>query len=109
MRTGHKPPQTASQRCQIDPNPITCTANENPPQRRVFAVAGCPLNEIQAVMTAQLPVYVINLPESTARRESIEQQAERLGLDRKSTRLNSSHVAISYAVFCLKKKNEINI
>src|SRR5439155_7908535 len=25
------------------------------------------------------------------------------GLDRKSTRLNSSHVAISYAVFCLKK------
>src|SRR5699024_12548307 len=27
--------------------------------------------------------------------------------DRKSTRLNSSHVSISYAVFCLKKKNEI--
>src|SRR5207253_10397190 len=26
------------------------------------------------------------------------------GKDRKSTRLNSSHVAISYAVFCLKKK-----
>src|SRR5690625_5415827 len=26
--------------------------------------------------------------------------------DRKSTRLNSSHVAISYAVFCLKKKQE---
>src|SRR5690606_41485579 len=28
--------------------------------------------------------------------------------DRKSTRLNSSHVKISYAVFCLKKKNNIN-
>src|SRR5690625_2495106 len=27
--------------------------------------------------------------------------------DRKSTRLNSSHVAISYAVFCLKKKTQI--
>src|SRR6266540_4956322 len=26
------------------------------------------------------------------------------GLDRKSTRLNSSHITISYAVFCLKKK-----
>src|SRR5262245_65243342 len=26
-------------------------------------------------------------------------------LDRKSTRLNSSHLGISYAVFCLKKKN----
>src|SRR5690625_7566807 len=30
------------------------------------------------------------------------------GLDRKSTRLNSSHVAISYAVFCLKKKKQIH-
>src|SRR5207253_10776024 len=28
------------------------------------------------------------------------------GVDRKSTRLNSSHVAISYAVFCLKKKTQ---
>src|SRR5207302_11450834 len=28
--------------------------------------------------------------------------------DRKSTRLNSSHVKISYAVFCLKKKNNRN-
>src|SRR5256885_11805935 len=35
-------------------------------------------------------------------------QRERLGVlleDRKSTRLNSSHLVISYAVFCLKKKN----
>src|SRR5690625_6216164 len=29
--------------------------------------------------------------------------AEQVGLDRKSTRLNASHVAISYAVFCLQK------
>src|SRR5262245_64621396 len=29
-------------------------------------------------------------------------------LDRKSTRLNSSHLGISYAVFCLKKKNKNN-
>src|SRR5690242_20789807 len=28
--------------------------------------------------------------------------------DRKSTRLNSSHMSISYAVFCLKKKNKSN-
>src|SRR6266705_5359311 len=32
-----------------------------------------------------------------------------LGLDRKSTRLNSSHRTISYAVFCLKKKKKKNI
>src|SRR3712207_7334357 len=31
------------------------------------------------------------------------------GLDRKSTRLNSSHANISYAVFCLKKKKIIPI
>src|SRR3712207_6984144 len=30
-------------------------------------------------------------------------------LDRKSTRLNSSHANISYAVFCLKKKKKHNI
>src|SRR3989442_11100830 len=30
-----------------------------------------------------------------------------LGGDRKSSRLNSSHVRISYAVFCLKKKRDI--
>ena len=29
-------------------------------------------------------------------------------IDRKSTRLNSSHLVISYAVFCLKKKNRSN-
>src|SRR5690606_41814882 len=36
-----------------------------------------------------LPFFVLTWPEA----------------DRKSTRLNSSHVKISYAVFCLKKKN----
>src|SRR5207249_8697190 len=34
--------------------------------------------------------------------------ATEVATDRKSTRLNSSHVSISYAVFCLKKKNESN-
>src|SRR3712207_7742151 len=33
--------------------------------------------------------------------------SERFNLDRKSTRLNSSHANISYAVFCLKKKKKI--
>src|SRR6516162_8405103 len=31
-------------------------------------------------------------------------ESEAIGTDRKSTRLNSSHLVISYAVFCLKKK-----
>src|SRR5437588_913513 len=36
---------------------------------------------------------------------SYRQLAPYYDLDRKSTRLNSSHTVISYAVFCLKKKN----
>src|SRR5699024_11333647 len=47
--------------------------------------------------------------------ESVDEENARLRkenaqtsiLDRKSTRLNSSHVSISYAVFCLKKKKKI--
>src|SRR5947199_4614672 len=37
---------------------------------------------------------------------NIRQRLRWLG-DRKSTRLNSSHLGISYAVFCLKKKNTV--
>src|SRR3712207_7039295 len=52
-----------------------------------------------------------------AARESLRQQCDRVLLrrvlskideDRKSTRLNSSHANISYAVFCLKKKKTID-
>src|ERR1035441_10177158 len=46
-------------------------------------------------------------------REYLQHQRQRLkgkyvadDIDRKSTRLNSSHLGISYAVFCLKKKKE---
>src|SRR5690349_23824903 len=35
--------------------------------------------------------------------------ARELAIDRKSTRLNSSHVEISYAVFCLKKKKLVTL
>src|SRR5256885_9960024 len=42
------------------------------------------------------------------KRREVVVQHERLRrfLDRKSTRLNSSHLVISYAVFCLKKKKQ---
>src|SRR5256885_2709600 len=45
---------------------------------------------------------------SAARRAPRRVGANRraVALDRKSTRLNSSHLVISYAVFCLKKKKE---
>src|SRR5438132_2995847 len=38
--------------------------------------------------------------------QQVEIGSERLLEDRKSTRLNSSHTVISYAVFCLKKKKK---
>src|SRR5690625_6071614 len=47
-------------------------------------------------------------PDQTALR-SRRVHGSALGRDRKSTRLNSSHVAISYAVFCLKKKKKKRI
>src|SRR5690349_12974715 len=42
------------------------------------------------------------------RRRGLAALAAALGVERKSTRLNSSHVEISYAVFCLKKKKKQN-
>src|SRR3712207_7016569 len=46
-------------------------------------------------------------PSAAARRDPTPQDAIYNMLDRKSTRLNSSHANISYAVFCLKKKKNI--
>src|SRR3712207_8938078 len=52
----------------------------------------------------------IRLPDDLVARLEGKSSLGRLGLliDRKSTRLNSSHANISYAVFCLKKKNNDN-
>src|SRR5260221_3365043 len=41
--------------------------------------------------------------------EELPGAGEVLDLDRKSTRLNSSHTVISYAVFCLKKKHKVEV
>src|SRR5690242_21102748 len=39
----------------------------------------------------------------------VTQRTANWRLDRKSTRLNSSHMSISYAVFCLKKKKQYSV
>src|SRR5690349_23767541 len=58
-----------------------------------------------------VPVRSAARPRSRRRAEcetiSCERSMDCRGLDRKSTRLNSSHVEISYAVFCLKKKKYV--
>src|SRR5437870_6513741 len=48
-------------------------------------------------------LQAVGAPGAEVARPVVVRAGERGG-DRKSTRLNSSHVAISYAVFCLKKK-----
>src|SRR5436189_6381773 len=53
----------------------------------------------QRAISRQAYDYWLNLQKTT----------ESLGRDRKSTRLNSSHRCISYAVFCLKKKKKKKI
>src|SRR6266513_5057300 len=52
-----------------------------------------------------LPIWLSHL-EAAWEEPSLARFYRRLASDRKSTRLNSSHVSISYAVFCLKKKNQ---
>src|SRR5690349_23603171 len=54
------------------------------------------------VCSSDLPPDLRRVRDASCPHECVEQLVE-LG-DRKSTRLNSSHVEISYAVFCLKKK-----
>src|SRR5690348_17619441 len=59
-----------------------------------------PVAVLQANCEALLDGVVPHTPEQTA---SLHEEVLR---DRKSTRLNSSHPSISYAVFCLKKKTK---
>src|SRR5205809_3701772 len=49
-----------------------------------------------------------HLAEAAGAKRGARDADRAIGLDRKSTRLNSSHGYISYAVFCLKKKKKLN-
>src|SRR5690348_17535521 len=64
------------------------------PMRREFGLSDAQIGWIGTAFT--LLYAVIGLP--------LGRIADRGSRDRKSTRLNSSHPSISYAVFCLKKK-----
>src|SRR3712207_4825706 len=65
----------------------------------------------QRSMAAKVDCFICSRP--VARKDSEFVESDSYGkqsiLDRKSTRLNSSHANISYAVFCLKKKKYYNI
>src|SRR5438552_16058849 len=71
-----------------------------PPQTTLFPYHDAlPISQITGAATQRKTLALLALL-ATAGKEGEESQ----GLDRKSTRLNSSHQIISYAVFCLKKK-----
>src|SRR5690349_4026788 len=75
-------------------------------RRRIAAlerlIVPAPRNAVIARVGAEL-MQALELFEQRGL-EALRREWEQLDADRKSTRLNSSHVEISYAVFCLKKK-----
>src|SRR2546430_10467469 len=71
-----------------------------PPRSTLFPYTTLFRSKIQAQMIRSTTVQRIPLKRFTAPTPMIEVEIT----DRKSTRLNSSHSQISYAVFCLKKK-----
>src|SRR3712207_6973333 len=80
------------------------------PYTTLFRSVGTHLGHQPAVDLHQLAVARGLHQGPVERRVGVEEQvqvaARRGFLDRKSTRLNSSHANISYAVFCLKKKKK---
>src|SRR5207249_12177512 len=67
------------------------------------------IDSCSAIRRSSRAPFSASLTVSGHRNDFVSGRAEYLNrnaLDRKSTRLNSSHVSISYAVFCLKKKKK---
>src|SRR3712207_8203921 len=72
------------------------------PYTTLFRSSGLPSHEVPALVRGGCVAAPARCPGRDNARKGLERGA---GGDRKSTRLNSSHANISYAVFCLKKKN----
>src|SRR5207248_3085314 len=71
---------------------VTDSFSDTYTQQLILSSAGNSYSCIETAFTGQSGTLIVNYPGSS-------------NTDRKSTRLNSSHRTISYAVFCLKKKN----
>src|SRR5438477_2114395 len=62
--------------------------------------------EFSGVLRTFLPMHAILRIDEVKKHGAAKITVMEGGRDRKSTRLNSSHMSISYAVFCLKKKKK---
>src|SRR5256885_10066297 len=76
--------------------------------RRSTLFPSTTLSRSSSAGTLRLPPASPPITSATAAKFTLSQSCGGKVLDRKSTRLNSSHLVISYAVFCLKKKNNAN-
>src|SRR5258705_10225122 len=78
-----------------------------PPRSTLFPYTTLFRSWLTPVLTQQeIRRDTVRLLRSVAREKATLQDASE-SLDRKSTRLNSSHLGISYAAFCLKKKQRL--
>src|SRR5437667_1582355 len=79
----------------------------SPPYRTGFCFDATPTTEIYTLsLHDALPIWTRPELGDAVPEAAIPHPDDELQLDRKSTRLNSSHITISYAVFCLKKKKK---
>src|SRR3712207_7140538 len=90
--------------------PYTTLFRSLPATRNRALVAGLLIGAAIALKTAPGLVLLALLPTTRSNKERLQlivtaAAVPLIAIDRKSTRLNSSHANISYAVFCLKKKN----
>src|SRR5438067_3763697 len=89
------PGRTASMADRMRPLPATARIAASAPRPSVCSRTALTVSEREASMFFPKP-NVLDIVSLCGYKSEV---------DRKSTRLNSSHVSISYAVFCLKKKN----
>src|SRR5699024_1091150 len=114
-RPAGRPPRTRRAPCRDPPRSRPRTPHrhhEQPAPPRAALGGGLHRargDRLRAVRGAALHVLALRRIHQLerAQRPHLHRPGELPPEDRKSTRLNSSHVSISYAVFCLKKKNKI--
>src|SRR5258708_27404394 len=86
--------------------PYTTLFRSSQDKQKPSMVAGHSLGEFSALVTNGALSFEDGLKLVSKRAMAMQKACEQNPSDRKSTRLNSSHQIISYAVFCLKKKKK---